>query len=750
MGKLGIHEVKFPLGDREITLEFGKVARQADGAVVLRDRNCVLLATVVSGNTPREGVDFLPLTVDYMEKFSAAGRFPGGFFKREGKLSDHEVLVSRLVDRALRPLFPDDYHADIQVMIQLLSADDDVSPDALAGLAASAAIALSDIPFNGPMAELRVARIDGEWKINPRISETERADINLIVAGTPDAIGMVEGEMREVSEDDVVEALTTAHRAIKEIGARLNELKTLHGKPPRQYQHELAPDPDLEARIHQLAFDKIYQFVLTPSAKQQRSDYFNTVYEETVAALDPDTVEEKQQLIDKYFKAVKREAVRKAILDHNKRLDGRGPRDIRPIECEVDVLPSVHGSALFIRGETQALASVTLGSHADVQLIDRVMEQGEDRFLLHYNFPGFSTGEVRPKRAPSRREIGHGNLARRAIEMVLPSEEDNPYVIRIISDILESNGSSSMATVCASSLALMDAGIPLKGHVSGIAMGLIMDKEGRYAVLSDILGDEDHLGDMDFKVTGTADGITALQMDLKVEGLPQEVLRQALLQAKEGRDFIRTKMEEVLPEPRPTVKPFAPKIIKVEVPRDVVGAIIGPGGKHIQALQAETGTVVSIVQEDDPSPDATAIVEISGKDAEMMEKARQWIEGIAAKPEVGKVYQGTIKSIMPYGAFVEYLPGKEGLLHISEIRWEHVPSMEETGLKEGDRIDVKLVEIDDRSGKVRLSMKVLTERPEHIPERPARERRPRSEGHGRRDNRRSPRGNDRRRPPRRD
>ncbi len=730
MGKLGTHEIIFPLGDREITLEFGKLARQADGAVVLRDGNCVLLATVVSNATPREGVDFLPLTVDYLEKFSAAGRFPGGFFKREGKLSDHEVLVSRLVDRALRPLFPDDYHSEIQVMIQLLSADDDVSPDALAGLAASAAVALSDIPFNGPMVELRVARIDGEWKINPRISEAERADINLIVAGTPDAIVMVEGEMHEASEEDAVEALARAHDAIKSVAQHLNELKAQHGKPVREYQHELPPDPELEAKIHELAFDKIYQFALTPSAKQARSDYFAGVYEETVAALDPAVVEEKQPLIDKYFKNVKREAVRKAILDKGQRLDGRRPDEIRPIECAVDVLPSVHGSALFTRGETQALASVTLGSQADVQLIDRVMEQGEDRFLLHYNFPGFSTGEVRPKRAPSRREIGHGNLARRAIEMVLPSEEENPYVIRIISDILESNGSSSMATVCASSMALMDAGIPLKGHVSGIAMGLIMDESGRYAILSDILGDEDHLGDMDFKVTGTAEGITALQMDLKVEGLTQAILREALMQAKAGRDHIRAKMEEAIAEPRPTVKPFAPKLIKVEVPRDVVGAIIGPGGKHIQALQSETGTVISIVQEEDAGPDATAVVEISGKDAEMMEKARKHIEGIAAKPEVGKVYEGTIKSIMPYGAFVEYLPGKEGLLHISEIQWEHVPSMEETGLKEGDQISVKLVEIDERSGKVRLSMKVLTERPDHIPERPARERRPRSEGRG--------------------
>ncbi len=746
MGKLGTREVRFQLGDREVVLEFGKLARQADGAVVLRDGKCVLLATVVSNETPREGVDFLPLTVDYMEKFSAAGRFPGGFFKREGKLSDHEVLVSRLVDRALRPLFPEDYHSDIQVMIQLLSADENIAPDALAGLAASAAIALSDIPFNGPMVELRVARVDGEWKINPTIEETERATVNLIVAGTPEAIVMVEGEMKEVSEEEVVEALEQAHATIRETARHLEHLKATYGKPPREYQHELPPDEALREQIHELVFEKAYEFALSPSAKQERNEFFDRLYEEVAAAVGEEVMEEKRQLVDKYFKEAKRAAVRKAVLDHGKRLDGRSTTDIRPIECEVDLLPAVHGSALFIRGETQALASVTLGSQADVQLIDRVMEQGEDRFLLHYNFPGFSTGEVRPKRAPSRREIGHGNLARRAIEMVLPSEEENPYVIRIISDILESNGSSSMATVCAASMALMDAGIPMKGHVSGIAMGLIMDDDGRYAILSDILGDEDHLGDMDFKVTGTANGITALQMDLKVKGLTREVLREALEQARAGREHIRQEMEKAIAEPRPDVKPFAPRIVKIEIPREFVGAIIGPGGKHIQALQGQTETTISIIQEEDNyDPDATAIVEISGKNAELIQKAVDWIQGVAQKPEVGKVYEGTIKSIMPYGAFVEYLPGKEGLLHISEIQWEHVPSMEATGLKEGEKVTVKLVEVDEKTGKVRLSIKAMQERPAHVSERPARPSRP-PRPNGRRGN---DRGGPRRRPPRR-
>ena len=703
---------------REITLETGKLAKQADGAVELRMGNTMLLATVVSAKEAGEGVDFMPLQVEYKEKFSAAGRFPGGFQKREGRASDYEILTARLVDRVLRPLFPDNYHADTFVNIIMFSSDGVDMPDALAGLAASAAIAVSDIPFHGPISEVRVARVDGQFVINPTFEQAEKADIELMVGATYDNIMMVEGEMNEVSEAELLEALKVAHEAIKAQCLVQEELAKELGVVKREYCHEVN-DEDLRKDVHEKCYDKAYAIAKAGCAdKQWRNESFQKVEEEYLESIPEEEREEKAPLVARYYHDVEKEAVRRCILDEGIRLDGRKTNEIRPIWCEVDYLPGPHGSAVFTRGETQALATCTLGTKLDEKILDDVLNQGKERFLLHYNFPPFSTGEAKPQRGVGRREIGHGNLAHRALKRMFP--DDFPYTCRIVSDILESNGSSSMATVCAGTLSLLDAGVKMKRPVSGIAMGLITDNE-KYAVLSDILGDEDHLGDMDFKVTGTEKGITATQMDIKCDGLSYEILEKALNQAREGRMYILGKLQEAIPAPREDYKPHVPRIVTMTIPKEFIGAVIGPGGKIIQGIQEESGAIVTIEEEGDHGN-----IEVAAPNRESIDKALARIKAIVAQPEEGEVYTGKVVSIMDFGAFVEFMPGRDGLLHISEIGWERYESMDATGLHEGDEVTVKLIEIDKKTGKFRLSMRALQPKPEGYVERPARP--PRREG----------------------
>jgi polyribonucleotide nucleotidyltransferase len=696
---------KLPDG-REITIETGKLARQADGSVVLRMGNTMLLATVVASEEGKEGADFLPLSVDYQEKFASTGKVPGGFLKRESKLSDYEVLISRLVDRAIRPLFPDDYHAETQVMIYLISGDENALPDALAAFAASAALSVSNIPFGGPISEVRVARIDGKFVVSPTMADKSKADIDLIVAASLDNILMVEGEMKEVSEDDMLEALRIAHDVIKVQCQLQIELSKEAGKTEkRTYDHEVK-DENLKTELWNLLYERTYQQAkLQISNKRLRSEGFAKIIDDYLGALPEDTTVNKD-LAKHYYHDIQKKASRNLVLNDGVRLDGRKPNEIREIWSEVDYLPSPHGSAVFTRGETQSLTTVTLGTKLDQQTIDGAMISGSSKFILHYNFPGFSTGEVKPNRGPGRREVGHGNLALRALKQVLPPDADNPYTIRIVSDILESNGSSSMATVCAGSLALMDAGVPVKGPVSGIAMGMISDaKTGKHAILSDILGDEDHLGDMDFKVTGTEKGITACQMDLKVEGLTYELLKEALLQAKEGRLHILNEMKKTLATPRPDLKPHAPRAQTIIIEKELIGAVIGPGGKIVQDIQNTTGATVVIEEVDNKG-----VVSVFATDKEAMDGAMRRIKAIVAVPEVGEVYEGKVKSIMPFGAFVEFMPGKDGLLHISEIKWERLENMEGV-LEVGEEVKVKLIEVDKKTGKFRLSRKVLLPRP---------------------------------------
>ncbi len=694
---------------REIILETGKLAKQAHGSVVLTLGKTMLLATVVSSKEPREDVDFLPLSCEYKEKFSAMGRFPGGFIKRESKPSDYEILIARLVDRALRPLFPDDYRSETFVTVELISGDKNTPPDALAGLAASAALMVSDIPFKGPISEVRVARIDGQLKINPHHDELERADINIIVGATLSDITMVEGEMKEVQEADLVEAIKFAHEAIKVQCEAQLRLEERAGKKQKREYKKPEEDEALKEKVWNELRDKVYEVAKSAiKNKHERSEAFDKIKNEFIEKLKEEAGEEgtvNEKLVDKYYHDLKKEVVRRIILDEGIRLDGRQLDEIRPIWCEVDVLPSAHGSAIFTRGETQSLSTVTLGSKMDAQSIDGVVYQSEEKFILHYNFPPYSTGDARPMRGVSRREIGHGNLAHRALQYVIPKDENaNPYTIRVVSDILESNGSSSMATVCAGTLALMDAGVQIKKPVSGIAMGLITDAEtGKYAVLSDILGDEDHLGDMDFKVTGTKDGLTATQMDIKIDGLSYEIMAKALEQAKKGRHFILDKMLETISEPRPQYKPHAPKIVRFDIPKDMIGTIIGPGGKMIQSIQQKTDTAISI----DTDFEDKGVVEILGSSYEDVEKATQIIKGLLAVPEVGETYMGEVIAIKPYGAFVEILPGVSGLLHISEIDWARIDKVEDI-LHIGDKVKVKLLSIDDE-GRLKLSRKVLIE-----------------------------------------
>lgn len=734
---------------REITLETGKLAKQADGAVELRMGNTMLLATVVSAKEAGEGVDFMPLQVDYKEKFSAAGRFPGGFLKREGRASDYEVLTSRLVDRVLRPLFPDNYHADTFVQITMFSADGVDMPDALAGLAASAAIAVSDIPFNGPISEVRVARIDGQFVIDPTYEQLEKADMELMVGATYDNIMMVEGEMNEVSESDLLEALKAAHAAIKEQCKAQLELAEMAGKTvKREYCHEVN-DEELRKDVHDKCYDKAYAVARTGTAdKHWRQDAFDAICDEYIESLPEEERDEKTPLVKRYYHDVEREAMRRCVLDEGIRLDGRKTTDIRPIWCEVDYLPGPHGSAVFTRGETQSLSTVTLGTKLDEKILDDVLNQGRERFLLHYNFPPFSTGEAKAQRGVGRREIGHGNLAHRALKRMFP--DDFPYVCRVVSDILESNGSSSMATVCAGTLALMDAGVKMKRPVSGIAMGLISDDSSdKYAILSDILGDEDHLGDMDFKVTGTRQGITATQMDIKCDGLSYEILERALNQAKQGRLHILDKIEETIPAPREDYKPNVPRIVTMLIPKELIGAVIGPGGKVIQGIQEESGATVSI----DEIPEG-GYIEVAAANKDSIDKALEMINRIVELPEEGKTYTGRVMTIQDFGAFVQFMPNRDGLLHISEISWDRLPDMEASGLKEGDEVTVKLIEIDKKTGKYRLSMRALQPKPEGWVEPAERPRGPRGDrprrsfgDRPRRDGDRGPRRDDR---PRRD
>ncbi len=691
---------------RSITLETGKLAKQANGSVVVKMGGTMLLATVVSAKDARDGVDFMPLTVEYREKFTAAGKIPGGFFKREGRPTDEEILTMRLVDRVLRPMFPDDYHAETQVIISVYSYDGSTMPDSLAGLAASTAIALTDIPFKAPLSEVRVARVDGKYIINPDFETLKTADMDIMVGATADSVVMVEGEFEEVSEQEMLDAIKFAHEAIKvQVQAQI-ELAEAAGvsKEKRVYEHE-THDRDLEKKIHSELFQNLYDIAKEPADKHVRAEKFDAVLEEFLSSYSEEELEEVAPLAKVYFSGAKKEAVRQLLLEEGIRLDGRKPTEIRPIWSEVDYLPSTHGSAVFTRGETQSLTSITLGSSLDVDRVDSLLGEYSKKFYLHYNFPPFSTGEARPIRGTSRREIGHGNLAERALKKMIP--EDNPYTVRIVSDILESNGSSSMATVCAGTLALMDAGIKLKKPVSGIAMGLITDTEsGKWTVLSDILGDEDHLGDMDFKVTGTKDGITACQMDIKVDGLAHEILEKALMQAKEGRLHILGEMMKTISEPNEQLKANAPKIVTMRIPSDYIGALIGPGGKMIQAIQADTGTNISI-EEDGKE----GIVEISGVDQAGMDEAIQRVKDITFEPEIGAVYTGKVVSTKPFGAFVEIKKGTEGLVHISELEWHRVNDVEDV-VKVGDEIQVKYLENDPKSGKMRLSRKVLLPKPE--------------------------------------
>ena len=741
--------VQLPDG-RTITIETGKVAKQADGAAVLRMGNTVLLATVCAAKDAVPGTDFMPLQVDYREQYSAAGRFPGGFTKREGKASDEEILTSRLVDRALRPLFPSNYHAEVYVQVMLLSADGVDQPDALAGFAASAAMACSDIPFEYYISEVRVARINGEYVVNPTFQQMEEADMDIMVGATKDNIMMVEGEMKEVSEQDLIGALKAAAEAIKPMCELQYELAKEKGTDvKREYDHEIN-DEELREQIKSELYKPAYDINHQALEKHARQDAFDKVladflekYDAAHTDLSEEDLEEKHAEATRYYDDVMRDAMRRCILDEGLRLDGRATTDIRPIWCEVSPLPMPHGSAIFQRGETMSLSTCTLGTKMDEKLIDGVLEKSYQRFLLHYNFPPFSTGEAKAQRGVGRREIGHGHLAWRGLKGQIPA--DFPYTVRLVSQILESNGSSSMATVCAGTLALMDAGVPMKKPVSGIAMGLIKNPgEDKYAILSDILGDEDHLGDMDFKTTGTRDGLTATQMDIKCDGLSFEILEEALMQAKAGREHILNCMMETISEPRAEMKPQVPRIVAFDIPKEFIGAVIGPGGKIIQQMQEDTGATITIEE-----TDGKGHVQVSAPNKDSIDAALAKIKAIVAVPEVGEVYEGTVRSIMPYGCFVEILPGKDGLLHISEIDWKRLETVEEAGIKEGDKIKVKLMEIDPKTGKYKLSHRVLMEKPEGYVERERRPRPERGERRGRRDDRHEGRGERPARQPRR-
>uniref|UniRef100_UPI003FF0408B polyribonucleotide nucleotidyltransferase n=1 Tax=Prevotella sp. TaxID=59823 RepID=UPI003FF0408B len=722
--------VQLPDG-RAITIETGKVAKQADGSAVLKMGNTVLLATVCAAKEAVPGTDFMPLQVDYREQYAAAGRFPGGFTKREGKPSDNEILTSRLVDRALRPLFPSDYHTEVYVQIMLLSADGVDQPDALAGFAASCAMACSDIPFECPISECRVARVNGEYVINPTTEQMKEADMDLMVGATKDNIMMVEGEMNEVSEQDLIGALKAAHEAIKPMCELQEELmKELGTDTKREYDDEIN-DEELRQQIKDELYQPAYDLVKQALPKKKREESFKQLitdflekYDAAHSDLSDEDLEEKHAEAERYYADVERDAMRRCVLDEGIRLDGRKTTDIRPIWCEVSPLPMPHGSAIFTRGETQSLSTCTLGTKLDEKLVDDVLDKSYQRFLLHYNFPPFCTGEAKAQRGVGRREIGHGHLAWRGLKGQIP--EDFPYTVRLVSQILESNGSSSMATVCAGTLALMDAGVPMKKPVSGIAMGLIKNPgEEKYAILSDILGDEDHLGDMDFKTTGTKDGLTATQMDIKCDGLSFEILEKALLQAKAGREHILGKLTETIAEPRAEMKPHVPRIVAFDIPKEFIGAVIGPGGKIIQQMQEDTGTTITIDE-----TDGVGKVQVSAPNKESIDAAIQKIKAIVAIPEVGEIYEGTIRSIMPYGCFVEIMPGKDGLLHISEINWNRLNTVEDAGLHEGDKIKVKLMEIDPKTGKYKLSHRVLEPKPEGYQERPRRPRGERGERRG--------------------
>ena len=726
--------VSFKMGDgREVSIETGRMARQADGAVLVRMGNCMLLATVVAAKEPRPGQSFFPLSVDYQEKFASAGRIPGSFFKREGRISDSEVLVSRLVDRALRPLFPNEYKCDVQVLISLVSSDPEVMPDALACLAASAAMSVSDVPIEEVISEVRVARINGEFVINPQRTQLADADMNFIIAATEKNIMMVEGESQECSEEDVIKAIEVAHAAIREqIKAQL-ELREKCKAAERREVEEPYENEELKKRIEDFASARVLEAAKAASPKHERSAALKAIRDDFDALLEneEELSEEDAALVGKYFGKVEKTVIRNMVLETRKRLDGRELNEVRPLTIETDPLPSPHGSALFTRGETQSLTTVTLGTSVDELLVETAATSDYQKFILHYNFPPFSTGETRPMRGPGRREVGHGALARRSLAQMMPKDEDFPYTVRIVSDILESNGSSSMATVCAGSLAMMDAGVPYSKHVSGVAMGMIAEGDN-YAILTDILGDEDHLGDMDFKVTGTRDGICGIQMDIKVDGLSMEVLGQALAQAREGRLHILDAMYETIPAPRTEFKPQTPRIEQMIIDREHIGAVIGPGGKIIQEIQRETGATVNIEEVDNKG-----VVKIFSSDKATIDKALTWIKGIVAEPEIGETYEGKVKSIVPFGAFIEFMPGKEGLLHISEVSWSRLESLDGV-MAEGDTVKIKLVGTDPKSGKLRLSRKVLMEKPEGYVEPEKRERR----GGDRRDDRR--RGGDRR------
>ena len=734
--------VQLPDG-RTISIETGKVAKQADGAAVLRMGNTVLLATVCAAKEAVPGTDFMPLQVDYREQYSAAGRYPGGFTKREGKANDDEILTSRLVDRVLRPLFPSDYHCEVYVQVMLLSADGVDQPDALAGLAASAALAASDIPIEHTTSEVRVARVNGEYVINPTFEQMKEADMDLMVGATKDNIMMVEGEMDEVSEQDLIGALKAAHEAIKPMCEMQEELSKACGTDVKRAYEDEVNDEELREELRKATYDACYaQAQSGDDDKKHREETYDKIksdfteaYDAAHTDLSEDDLEEKHTLIDRYFADVQRDSMRRSVLDTGKRMDGRATDEIRPIWCEVDTLPMPHGSSLFQRGETMSLSTCTLGTKMDEKMVDNVLEKSYQRFLLHYNFPPFCTGEAKAQRGVGRREIGHGHLAWRGLKGQIP--EDFPYTVRLVSQILESNGSSSMATVCAGTLALMDAGVPMKKPVSGIAMGLIKNPgEDKYAVLSDILGDEDHLGDMDFKTTGTKDGLTATQMDIKCDGLSFEILEKALMQAKAAREHILNIMIETIAEPRAEMKPQVPRIVQLEIPKEFIGAVIGPGGKIIQQMQEETGATITIEE-----TEGVGKVQVSAPNKDSIDAALGKIKAIVAVPEIGEVYEGVVRSIMPYGCFVEILPGKDGLLHISEIDWKRLETVEEAGIKEGDKIKVKLLEIDPKTGKYKLSRRVLLDKPEGYVEpqrRPRGDRRPRREG-DRRDGERRPR-----------
>ena len=737
--------VQLPDG-RTISIETGKVAKQADGAAVLRMGNTVLLATVCAAKEAVPGTDFMPLQVDYREQYAAAGRYPGGFTKREGKANDDEILTSRLVDRVLRPLFPSDYHCEVYVQVMLLSADGVDQPDALAGLAASAALAASDIPIEHTTSEVRVARVNGEYVINPTFEQMKEADMDLMVGATKDNIMMVEGEMDEVSEQDLIGALKAAHEAIKPMCEMQEELSKACGTDVKRAYEDEVNDEELREELRKATYDACYaQAQSGDDDKKHREETYDKIksdfteaYDAAHTDLSEDDLEEKHTLIDRYFADVQRDSMRRSVLDTGKRMDGRATDEIRPIWCEIDTLPMPHGSSLFQRGETMSLSTCTLGTKMDEKMVDNVLEKSYQRFLLHYNFPPFCTGEAKAQRGVGRREIGHGHLAWRGLKGQIPA--DFPYTVRLVSQILESNGSSSMATVCAGTLALLDAGVPMKKPVSGIAMGLIKNPgEDKYAVLSDILGDEDHLGDMDFKTTGTKDGLTATQMDIKCDGLSFEILEKALMQAKAAREHILNIMTETIAEPREEMKPQVPRIVQLEIPKEFIGAVIGPGGKIIQQMQEETGATITIEE-----TDGVGKVQVSAPNKDSIDAALGKIKAIVAVPEIGEVYEGTVRSIMPYGCFVEILPGKDGLLHISEIDWKRLETVEEAGIKEGDKIKVKLLEIDPKTGKYKLSRRVLLEKPEGYVEpqrRPRGDRRPRRDGERRFDERRPRREN---------